>query len=133
MPPNATTPSHKPRAYRWFQLSVRGLLLLVLIAGVAFAWVVHKVDAIKSQDAAAKRLASLGGYFRSDRVVLNADGEIESVIKHAERSALGSASSRTATMQMSLLLRFGTEQRTKHWLIWNFCLNCGTLRSAALW
>ena len=60
-----TDDSKKPkRRRRWLRFSLRGLLVLVLLISMPMAWIANKVNALRPQLEAAKRIVERGGAVR---------------------------------------------------------------------
>ena len=53
--------SRQPKL-RWFQYSLRSLLLLMLAAAIGMSWVAVRVKSAREQEAAAEAVKKLGGW-----------------------------------------------------------------------
>ena len=60
----ATTTTSKPRR-RWLQFSLRTMLVLMLVLGVAFGWFAYKVEQARAQREAVEAIEKLGGYMNT--------------------------------------------------------------------
>ena len=51
-----------PKRLRWFQYSLRTLLLVVLLASIGMSWVAVRVQGARRQKAAVEAIKKLGGW-----------------------------------------------------------------------
>ena len=64
----ASPPEAPARKLRWFQYSVRSLLLFMLLVSLGMSWVAVKIDRARRQERAVEEIEKLGGYVMYDYV-----------------------------------------------------------------